>query len=321
MRGNMKNEWSPATNTAAERTRILVVDDEPMVADFVAELLAAEGYRTEITHRSLDALGLARRNPPDLIVLDMRMPMMDGVELCRHLKADPRTADVPILIVTGMTDVQDMEHALAGGADDFMTKPIQRADLLIRVRSMLRMRQVSEALERLLTRLREMEAARRAAASHRPPHSSWNAVAAHVLVVDPDAGYREALAHLLEKERYRVTTTGSAAEISEDAARDLDAILLDPVTAEAPDRVAMARLQKISPDAPVIIVTANPTVQSTIAAFRGGAFDLIVKGVDETMLLGCLDRAVERRRLALDYSHLIEALPSPSPDASTAAAA
>jgi two-component system, OmpR family, response regulator MprA len=122
--------------TAAPR-RILVVDDDPMVATTVQRVLRPEGYDVEVAHSGMAALGKARDRRPDLVVLDVMMPDLDGLEVCRQLRAD---GDVPILFLTARSGTADRVRGLDTGADDYLVKPFEYAELLARVRALLRRR-------------------------------------------------------------------------------------------------------------------------------------------------------------------------------------
>jgi two-component system response regulator MprA len=115
--------------------RILVVEDEERIASFLQRGLTYEGYRVDLAGDGPTGLGLARENPPDLVVLDWMLPGMDGLEVCRRLRAG---SQVPILILTAKDTVEDRVHGLDAGADDYVVKPFAFAELLARIRALLR---------------------------------------------------------------------------------------------------------------------------------------------------------------------------------------
>lgn len=318
---------------APEATRILIVDDEPANVELLVDLLSAEGYRAESAGGGGEALSRARENPPDLIVLDVLMPGMDGFAVCQQLKADVRTAPIPILLVTGLDSMRDKERGLAAGADDYVTKPVVPADVITRVRSLLRVSHLSQELDRTLAYLQELENSRQSmppaprrqgapgesqglpsstqrAAAVRPfdaqPHTTHGT--SHILVVDDEQLIRQMYARLLEEAGHRATTAASAVEAYEAAARGVDVILLDIMMPDISGLDALGRLRQIAPDVPILIVTAYQSAQNAIAALRGGAFDFIVKGMKHEMLLNAVARAIERRRLALENRQLMEEL-------------
>ncbi|MFZ2961035.1 MAG: response regulator [Candidatus Ozemobacteraceae bacterium] len=118
---------------------ILIVDDLPAGRHALGELLYAENYRLIFAESGPEALRMALEHDPDLILLDAMMPDMDGFEVCRRLRADPHLAEVPIIIVTALDDQESRLQGIDAGADDFLTKPFNRAELRARVRSITRL--------------------------------------------------------------------------------------------------------------------------------------------------------------------------------------
>src|SRR3989304_6590861 len=114
---------------------ILVIEDEEKISDFLRRGLAYEGYRVSMAPDGPTGLALARENPPDLVILDWMLPGMDGLEVCRRLRAG---SQVPILILTAKDTVEDRVHGLDAGADDYGVKPFAFAELLARIRPLLR---------------------------------------------------------------------------------------------------------------------------------------------------------------------------------------
>jgi two-component system, OmpR family, response regulator MprA len=116
--------------------RVLVVDDEPAVRDALERALGLEGYEVELADNGLDALRLLAGAPPDLVVLDVRMPEVDGLEVSRRIR---RTGDrTPILMLTARDEVSDRVAGLDAGADDYVVKPFALEELLARIRALLR---------------------------------------------------------------------------------------------------------------------------------------------------------------------------------------
>jgi response regulator RpfG family c-di-GMP phosphodiesterase len=119
--------------------KILIVDDEPGGRDALESLLLNQGYQLALASNGIETLSIARTINPDLILLDIMMPGMDGFEVCRQLRADPRIAEVPVIMVTALDDRDSRLQGIEVGADDFVTKPIDRGELRTRVRSILRL--------------------------------------------------------------------------------------------------------------------------------------------------------------------------------------
>lgn len=115
--------------------RILIVEDEPGIADFIRRALLQEDYRVEVAYDGREGLNRAERNPPDLIILDIMLPGIDGLEVCRRLR---EFSDVPIIMVTAKDAVPDRVAGLDAGADDYLVKPFALDELVARVRALLR---------------------------------------------------------------------------------------------------------------------------------------------------------------------------------------
>jgi putative two-component system response regulator len=127
--------------------RILVVDDDTRARDVLVRFVERLGYETQCVGNGKDALDAVIARHPDLILLDVEMPVLGGIDVCRILKADPRTALIPITMLTGMTDADARLLGIEAGADDFLPKPVDFALLQARIRSQLRLKRITDQLE------------------------------------------------------------------------------------------------------------------------------------------------------------------------------
>jgi DNA-binding response OmpR family regulator len=125
--------------------RILVVDDNETNRDILEARLAANGYEVLHACDGEEALAAARRHVPDLILLDVMMPKVDGIEVCRRLKADATLPFIPIILVTARSDSKDVVAGLDAGADEYLTKPIDQSALVARVKALLRLKALHAA--------------------------------------------------------------------------------------------------------------------------------------------------------------------------------
>lgn len=123
---------------ATARSRILVIEDEKNIAKVVAYNLEREGYQAIAARDGEEGLAKARKELPDLVILDLMLPRMDGLEVCRQLKADPKTARIPIIMLTAKTQEPDRVVGLELGADDYVAKPFSVRELAARVKAVLR---------------------------------------------------------------------------------------------------------------------------------------------------------------------------------------
>ncbi len=136
--------------------RIFVVDDHPDNVEIINARLSSRGFVIETASNGEEALRMVRENPPQLILLDVMMPIMDGYEVCRRIKQDASLPYIPIILVTARDSTQDKVEGLDAGADDYLTKPINFPELEARVRSMLRIKRLQDELDQ---KNRELEQA------------------------------------------------------------------------------------------------------------------------------------------------------------------
>ena len=133
-------------NTTAHRNpaTILIVDDMPDNRQMLAAMLLQDGYRATTASGGMEAMDLVAKDPPDLILLDVSMPELDGYAVASLLKADPKTAGIPIIMVTAHTGRGARVVGLNTGAEDYLTKPVDATELLLKVRNLLRLKTNAE---------------------------------------------------------------------------------------------------------------------------------------------------------------------------------
>src|SRR5712664_3177085 len=158
--------------------RVLVVDDVELNVRLLTAKLASEYFEVVSADNGPSALAMVEAELPDIILLDVMMPRMDGFAVCRRLKANPRTADVPVVMVTALSDVADRLRGLEAGADDFLTKPVNDIALFARVRSLVRLKRMMEEW-----RLREEVCGRFAAADSAPAEDTSPA---RIILIEED---------------------------------------------------------------------------------------------------------------------------------------
>jgi len=126
---------------------ILIADDDPGCAEVAGRLMRRVGYDVIVCSNGAEALEEVARNPPDLMLLDVEMPKVHGIEVCRRLKSDPATRLIPIVLITGLASTGDRVRGIEAGADDFLSKPFAAEELQARVRSLVRVRRYISELE------------------------------------------------------------------------------------------------------------------------------------------------------------------------------
>jgi two-component system alkaline phosphatase synthesis response regulator PhoP len=141
-------------------SRVLIVDDNAPNCELLEAYLADDNYQIQVAYDGHEALQAVAQREPDLILLDIMMPRMSGYEVCQRLKAAAETRVIPVLMVTALHEMGDIEKAVEAGCDDFLTKPVNRLELRTRVRSLLRVRHLTNQRDRLLAYLQEVEASR-----------------------------------------------------------------------------------------------------------------------------------------------------------------
>lgn len=135
---------------------ILVVDDHEQNVELIQAYLDEVGCRVRTAGDGVEALAEVEAEAPDLIILDVMMPRMSGFQLCEKLKHDPSTRDIPVVMVTALSDVGDVERAVDAGADDFLTKPVYKLELITRAKSLLRVRLLKRQLQQTLDEVRRL---------------------------------------------------------------------------------------------------------------------------------------------------------------------
>ena len=149
---------SPPNNESfLPQSTVLIVDDNPQNVELLQAFLESLPVKIVTAVDGLDALQKVGEHQPDLVLLDIMMPQMSGFQVCRKLKSDPKTRDIQVLMVTALNELGDIEQANECGTDDFVSKPVNKIELLTRVKSLLRVRHLKSELERALTYLNEIE--------------------------------------------------------------------------------------------------------------------------------------------------------------------
>ena len=139
------------------QSTVLIVDDNPQNVELLQAFLETLPVKLVTAGDGVEALAAVEEHHPDLILLDIMMPRMSGYQVCRKLKGDESTRDIQILMVTALNELGDVEQAAECGTDDFISKPVNKFELLTRVKSLLRVRHLKNELERALSYLNEIE--------------------------------------------------------------------------------------------------------------------------------------------------------------------
>ena len=147
----MTNSASPADSPVdLSGSKILLVDDNQQNLELIQAYLEALPVEITTARDGLEAIEAINQDPPDLVLLDVMMPRMSGFEVCQKLKTNPETREIVVIMVTALHEVADYERAVESGTDDFLSKPVNKLELLTRVRSLLRVALLRRKLDDLM---------------------------------------------------------------------------------------------------------------------------------------------------------------------------
>ncbi len=137
--------------------KVLIADDNVQNLELLQAYLEDLEVETIAAYDGPEALASVAKDNPDLLLLDIMMPQMSGFEVCKRLKSDPSTCNIPIIMVTALNEFGDIERGIESGTDDFVSKPVNKLELIARVKTMLKLKHLSDKLERTLAYLDEIE--------------------------------------------------------------------------------------------------------------------------------------------------------------------
>lgn len=147
----------PNPTPSEHRPRVLIADDNPQGVELLEIYLSGNDYEVATASDGEETLRRVQQWHPDLILLDIMMPKISGFEVCKRLRANPATRDIAVLMITALDQPTDIERAVEAGTDDFLTKPINKTELLLRVRSVLKSRLKQRDLDRALAYIEAVE--------------------------------------------------------------------------------------------------------------------------------------------------------------------
>jgi len=153
----MAQPTPPASSQANVPPRVLIADDNPQGVELLDAYLSGSDYEIRTCADGEETLRQVKDWRPDLILLDIMMPKISGFEVCKRLRAEPASRDIAVLMITALDQGSDIERAVEAGTDDFLTKPINKSELLLRVRSLLKSRQNKRELDRALAYIEAVE--------------------------------------------------------------------------------------------------------------------------------------------------------------------
>ncbi len=272
--------------------RILVVDDLLPNRRLLEAKLKSEFYEVETAENGLLALEAIKKNPPDIVLLDVMMPEMDGFEACRHIKENPETAYIPVVMVTALSDVQDRLQGLNAGADDFLTKPINDLALFARIRSLVRLKSVFDEL-----RLRGRTGVELGLDDK--GLDGINVANANIMLVDEDKIESQRIVERLREMKMSAEAIDDphmAVRRSEEVDFDLIMVSSDLTKDDALHLCTHLRSQEKTKNTPLLLMIDEDGTDLLVKGFDLGVNDYLIEPVDTNEMQARVVTQVRRKR-------------------------
>ena len=272
---------------------ILVVDDLLPNIRLLQAKLEKEYYTVSTAESGSEALEMMKMELPDLILLDVMMPEMDGFEVCRRLKSNVKTADIPVVMVTALSDVEDRVEGLNAGADDFITKPINDHALFARIRSLVRLKTMVDELK-----LRD-QTGEQLGFSDESRKKINDTSGAAVLIIDDDLAEGEQIVAKLEEEKMHVKLVDDPAEaVASTSMQNYDLIVISSQL-QADDPLHLAshfRSQEKTKTTPLLLLIEDDNTDLLVKALDMGINDYVVTPLDKNEMIARVNIQVRRKK-------------------------
>lgn len=277
--------------------RVLIVDDIPTNVRLLEARLSAEYYDVVTAASGPEALEICANSHVDIVLLDVMMPGMDGFEVCRRLKNNPKTHHVPILMVTALDQPSDRVRGLEVGADDFLTKPVDDMQLMARVKSLVRLKALTDEL-----RARAMTGQQIAIEDAQHAMDEINTAGGSILIIDTDRRHAERLKEYLTPEhRVDILTQPADAVFQVTGAQYELALVTMSLTDFDPLRVcSQIRTLEHTRTLPIILVADDTDKPKVLRALDLGVNDFISRPVERNELAARVRTQIRRQRYALE---------------------
>ncbi|WP_428246674.1 PleD family two-component system response regulator [Ferrovibrio sp.] len=273
--------------------RILVVDDIRTNIKVLEAKLTSEYYEVITAANGPEALDSAVHGNPDLILLDVMMPGMDGFEVCRRLKADPATAHIPVIMVTALGDPEDRVQGLSAGADDFLTKPVDDVAMFARVRSLLRVKLMLDEL-----RMRERTSASLGVLSPPVPSLDEDYANARLLLVEDNPRDQVRLQRMIEGQFKLDMQSDGAGAVAEARRQEYDSIVVS-LSLKNPDGLRLCsqlRTTEETRNVPILLLVGPDDQRALVKGLEIGVTDYVVRPIDRNEFIARLRAQVRRKR-------------------------
>lgn len=274
--------------------RVLVVDDVLPNVKLLAAKLTREYFDVITASSGPEALDRTRADAPDIILLDVMMPGMDGFEVCERIRSDPAIMHIPIVMVTALSDAADRVRGLEAGADDFLTKPVNDVALFARVRSLVRLKMMMDEW-----RLRESTSGQLGMLVATDSMQMQSAENARILVVEDSTIDLEKVRETLSRDRDLVRSAESCAQGLEMALHDDFELVLVSLTLMREDGLRLCsqlRSHERTRQVPILLMADDADIDRVAKGLELGANDYVIKPIDRNELLARVRTQVRRKR-------------------------
>jgi len=271
--------------------RVLVVDDLPQNVKLLEAKLANEYYDVAAAYSGTQALAKVKGFSPDIILLDVMMPDMDGFETCRRLKSDPETAYIPVVMITALSDVEDRVKGLESGADDFITKPINDLHLFARVKSLVRLKMITDEL-----RLRDQTSSQLGIIDQPFLTADFN-YKANILVVDDDIVESRQIQEKLSSFGHKVTISEPKKAMENVSRESYDLIIISTQLYEIDGLRLCSQIRNndSSRQIPLLILVDGDDKSLLVKGFEMGINDYLVTPIDQNELVARVKTQIRRK--------------------------
>lgn len=274
--------------------RILVVDDILPNVKLLEAKLKAEYYDVLTATSGPEALEIAEKEKPDVVLLDIMMPGMDGFEVCERLKANPATVHIPVVMVTALTDATDRVRGLEAGADDFLSKPVNDTALMARVRSLVRLKMIVDEWQ-----VREKAANQLGAMDNDKTIMAESVENAHILVVEDNQMENSKMVETMGRDNAKVVAVRQGEDAMAEAQfKDFDLIVvsLNMVNEDGLRLCSFFRSNERSRAVPILMVGEEQDMPRIARGLEIGAHDYILRPLDRNEFIARVRTQIRRKR-------------------------